>query len=107
MTHKWANEIKAWLDGTPVEFRIAGPATSVLLGPWSTFLGPLVSFDNHRLEFRIKKEKKKGWINIYKKSYPYISPLIYATKEDAVAQRRHGEDCAACIEIEYEEGQGL
>lgn len=44
--------------------------------------------------------KIKRWLNIYPSQ-----PLVYATKEEAESNGR--DTRLACIEIEYEEGEGL
>lgn len=57
--------------------------------------------------YRIKPEKKTGWINLYgdcqMKSGHHFT--VYPTKE--IADHAAGESRIACIQIEYSEGEGL
>lgn len=59
------------------------------------------SFVHDSDRYRIKPEKKKGWVNIY----PDIASGAYESKEKA--DRAASRSRIACIKIEYEEGQGL
>jgi hypothetical protein len=52
-------------------------------------------------EYRIKPEKKTAWLNIYPNGYA----VFYPTKE--VALSNPDPHPAACIQITYEEGEGL
>lgn len=66
--------------------------------------------DDKVYKWRIKPEKKKGWVNIYPYSQQpnkYAGDVvgIYNTKELADAGAVLNR--VACIEIEYEEGEGL
>ncbi len=62
-------------------------------------------------EYRIKPEKKKGWINIYHKpvgvDHQYFSGIGGPYDSHLIAKTYRGRNCVACIEIEYEEGEGL
>lgn len=52
-------------------------------------------------EYRIKPEKKKAWVNIYYNKMCGHYSSKKAADEGAMSGRM------ACIEIEYEEGEGL
>ena len=95
MSHKWANEIKAWVDD-PESVQCRN-----LDGVWSQIRAGLGLFDNPNYEFRIKPKKHTGWINIYSHHGSPQHPSKEAADRGAVAGR------IACIQIEYEEGQGL
>lgn len=68
------------------------------------------STESQRERIKIEEESKfvpsqfeprhKRWVNFY----PNASNR-HATKEDADAVR--GEDCIACVEVDFTEGQGL
>lgn len=104
--HKWADVLIAIAEGRPVQC-------------WSNcnddWLDCTVTENVNPLtkpyhEWRVKPEKKIGWINIY---YPDSedemfrpSAYIYPTQEEAIAKASR-IDRIACIQIEYEEGQGL
>lgn len=65
----------------------------------------LFHFGANNLKYRIKAEKKTGWINLYP-SGPYNQ--IYSTKEQANNSASFQQDNRiACIQITYEEGEGL
>jgi hypothetical protein len=60
--------------------------------------------------YRIKPEKKKGWIAISReksRDKGIICSLLYETREEAIQSMSIYNQAIACIEIEYEEGQGL
>lgn len=67
-THKWAKEIKAFVDGQAVQWRtvIAGvPAPWLSLDP---YLYKLQSFDHPDREFRIAPPRVEKWANLYESS---------------------------------------
>ena len=53
----------------------------------------------HEREWRVKPQKLKMWVNVYKTIFGY------STKDEA--NERAAPDRIACIEIEFEEGEGL
>lgn len=55
-------------------------------------------------EYRIKPERKTGWVNIYGDSA--VAAGIYQRKIDA-DENADGKRRVACIQISYEEGEGL
>ncbi len=90
--------LQAFAEGKPVQFK------GIHTQEWTDILWPSFSTD---LEWRIKpkpKVKVKGWINIYS-DRSSLSGWIYKTKEEADGLRIHS--CIACVEIEYEQGEGL
>lgn len=110
--HKYAKVIKAWADGEPVQYKTNDE------GDWKDFDYPHMypAWNNH--EWRIKPEKKTGWIFIQTNHSPvrtnsnsvhYPNQFIYETQEEAMLafQNNYMTDVVACIQIEYEEGQGL
>ncbi len=64
-------------------------------------LAPHVSF-NSTGKYRIKPEKKIGWINIYGRG---VGSVFHQSKQHADEYQLHNR--LACIKIEYEEGEGL
>lgn len=67
-THKWAKEIKAFVDGEAVQWRGAGhtsEASWILLDPT---LYKLQSFDQPGREFRIAPPRVEKWANLYESS---------------------------------------
>lgn len=63
-------------------------------------------FYTHSLvEWRIKPEKKTGWINIYRDPLSYHATTLFKTKEEA--DENASVVRIACIQITYEPGEGL
>lgn len=60
------------------------------------------------LQWRIKPEKKTGWINVYVSEHIATSrhAIIWDTKQEADKNADHNSRIA-CIQITYEEGEGL
>jgi hypothetical protein len=73
-------------------------------GRWLDMDAP--SFAEAPTLYRIKPEKKKGWVNIYNGWTAACAYQFSDTKEQA-DERAASRNRTACIEIEYEEGQGL
>jgi hypothetical protein len=48
--HKWAEAIKAWADGKPIQFRVIGGTY------WGDVKEAYPSFSNEKLEWRVKPE---------------------------------------------------
>lgn len=105
--HKHAEILKALAEGKTIQYKNVHcdnvwrdmPYTTVG-DVWNSLcLGKDTSFS-----FRVKPEKKKGWINIYPTNQ--CSEKVHATKEAATIADG-AEWRIACIEIEYDEGQGL
>jgi hypothetical protein len=71
-----------------------------------------VGWDQDPTKYRIKPEKKRGWLVIMNGS---LQPLFNNEQQARKYIQQHREQnknnkdsvIAACIEIEYEEGQGL
>lgn len=99
--HKHADCIIAWAEGKQIQIQN-------LDGTWFDFRGTIPQW-HEDVNYRVKPEKKKGWINIYRlhesaRTHGY-GGQIYQDKHDAAPGWPRGR--VACIEIEYEEGQGL
>lgn len=92
--HKNADVIIAFAEGKQIQSRHKEHPFK-----WRDMDG-LHGIDNDCFEWRIKPEKQKLWINIY----PSGGVQTYTSKENAdkYCGRR-----IACIEIEYEIGEGL
>jgi hypothetical protein len=88
--------IQAFALGKVIEFRTANNSEWLVV-KMPTWL------DN--CDYRIKPEKKKAWVNVYNWKMVPCSYDISSTKEQA--DNRASPSRIACIEIEYEEGQGL
>ena len=95
--HKHYDIIVAWAEGKPIQFR-NGP------DGWQDFpTGTTPIFCSDTL-YRIKPEKKKGWVNIYKTSNNLGNSIgsLYKTKQEADAGATP-RNRVACIEIEWKE----
>ena len=102
--HKNADVIIAFAEGKEIQNKYK---TSSNWFDWdSEMADTFPNFDRNDLEWRIKPTKKKGWINIYS-AYPGVEYQFNNTKEDADMRAGNNSNRSACIEIEYEEGQGL
>lgn len=81
---------------------------------WSIF-----NHNPHYYQWRIKPEKKTGWVNVYpahkgitqiaethldKNNNGFVGS-VWPTKE--IAKSYQNRDCIACIEVSFEEGEGL
>lgn len=114
--HKWADVIIAFAEGKEIQFKNISLDSTY---PDWTDTKCLYGINYEYLQWRVKPEKKTGWINIYPKEYNFFnyedckdrvmgnSGGVYtdrgmADKADAESGKR-----IACIQIEYEEGQGL
>lgn len=106
--HKLAEVIIAWAEGKDIQFRYPDDA-QMKLREWTTFVHSIsqANFNGDEIEWRIKPEKTVGWVNVYA-DLPFFGDL-HTTEEAAKFIRLHGgrKDAIACIQIEYEEGQGL
>ncbi len=97
--HKHADVIIAYAEGKEIQHR----RIDALDGEWTTPLG-LHNLNSGVYDWRVKPEKKKFWLNIYSNG----SKAAYDSRESA--DERCGLSISpriACIEVEYEEGQGL
>ena len=94
--------IKAWGEGKEIQY------FNSITKTWGNIGVDNPSFTMPDDKYRIAPEKKKGWINIYKNSTgcDATGGYIYQSKE-AADMTPTSFDRVACIEIEYEEGQGL
>jgi hypothetical protein len=86
--HKWANVIKAWADGYPIQFR------RFVLINWSDWIDfpenfePII-WDDPDVEFRIKPEKE------LQESYKWFKVCYKCHDEtvDLLIQAKNLEDC--------------
>ena len=108
--HPWADVLIAIAEGREVQFRSVGGGCywtdfradyHAWPGVSSEILNPI---GNPHLEWRVKPQKLKRWVNVYKVDN---SVVMWETKEEA--DKAGAGDCRriACIEIEFEEGDGL
>lgn len=83
--------IQGYIDGKEIQYRMHGYQT------WNEATTPTFSFNN--TQYRIKPQKKEGWINIYKNRISGYH--IHSTKEKAL--RVKGCGYTTTIKIEWEE----
>lgn len=99
--HKHAECIKAWADGKEVQYRY----TTIKPLEWITPQNETtLDWSCKNVEWRIKPEKKEGWVNIYPSGYGRMHPTKVQA-DQAVSNEPDGR--IACIKITYEEGEGL
>lgn len=107
--HKHAEVIKAWADGEMIQWR-NGPSMNWHdydvdehpYGPWSD------SEEWKNAGWRIKPEKKTGWLAISKGLNSSFSLLSADEAKSQLVNNCGGViECIACIQIEYTEGEGL
>lgn len=94
--HSWAEVIKGWADGKPIQYKNRGLS-------WEDWPGLRVcpNFNSDTILWRIKPEKKSVWINIYPPTLPPCWNVSHTTKERADAEA--SPQRIGCIEYEYEE----
>lgn len=97
--HKWADVLIAYAEGRKVQVRHLGDTE------WVT-TGNLASINHPNYEYRIKPEKKTGWVNIYKGDYMRVGQ-VYCSRTDADNGSDSSVERLACIQIQFEEGEGL
>jgi len=93
---------QAWYDGKPLQYRRKNSEA------WHDLLESVDYFNKlsiSRNEWRIKPEKKKGWISLLgHDALPLCSSVVYSTKEQAIrANSGSSLPLVATIEIEWEE----
>lgn len=91
--HKHAAVIKAWADGAIVQINYRDPDSN-----WYDIKQPTWDIKHG---YRIKPEKKEGWLNIYSNGSGNLHESRVPADLHAAASR------IACIKITYEEGEGL
>ena len=98
--HKNADVIIAFAEGKTIQHKYADRGWLDYTEGESTFT-PINCSKGY--EWRIKPDKKKGWINIY--GHNCLGRYVFATKPSAdAAHSGISATRIACIEIEYEEG---
>lgn len=95
--------MRAYLEGKEIE---CAPAKFTFENVWQPVPEP--SWDVINYKYRVKKEKQTGWLVIYKGLDGSILPglCIEKVKERALAISSIGF-AIACIQITWEEGEGL
>ena len=100
--HKHYDVIVAWAAGEEIEYK--NPH-----GEW-ILLQTEFPYFHHSVQHRIKPKlvKKEGWVNVYKATERYHIGMAcvsnaYATKEEALADRRINPEPTDTIRIEWEE----
>lgn len=102
--HRNADVIIAFAEGRKIQARyidpVAGPE-----GDWDDATD-LAGIESNQLEWRIKPEKVKGWVAISADGWV---TGVAESREQALTDHAiiHDTAPAACIEIEYEPGEGL
>lgn len=104
--HKWYDVIVAWAEGKTIQYkdvRVAGTTS------WNDV--PAMGtprFDEIRCDWRVKPERKVGWINIYRTSDGQDTVgKLHSTKEDALIFSKSSSCIVACVKLSYIEGEGL
>ena len=108
--HRWAEVIKAWADGKTVQYRDDVDEQwfdhNIHHPEWYDYR-PLAWTDD-RGEWRIKPERKTGWINIYHPPFSAaIRTGVHVHADKASADREAPGSRIACIQISWTEGEGL
>jgi len=91
--HKYADVIKHWADGGEIQWKDSN-------GVWNDRATETTTPAFNYLEWRIKPQKKKVWLNFYT-----IGTYVYSSKEEA--DRCATASRIACVCVEFEEGEGL
>ncbi len=92
--HPHADVLIAIAEGREVQFHYGS------MKGWRTPASDDVNPLNHpEYAWRVKPQKQRMWVNVYKTIFGY------STKDEA--NERAAPDRIACIEIEFEEGDGL
>lgn len=66
----------------------------------------LSDLTNTLIKWRVKPEKQTGWTILYRTcNNKLITGVVYSSKEEALNSATPG--CIACIQISFEEGEGL
>jgi len=105
--HKWADVIIAFAEGKELQCAFRGSEwRDWKFTPHETPFAPWHCQCEY--EWRIKPEKQKFWINIYSEDqYSYFHKSRELADKSAVLNQKGKDMRIACIEIEYEKGQGL
>lgn len=95
--------LQAYADGKEIQLAYRAAKGK----EWATCDSGVLNLSDDRFVWRVKPEKKTGWINIYPPTHFHTVGMnsIYDTKENADTNK--SRDRIACIQITYEEGEGL
>lgn len=100
--HKHAEVIKAWADGKAIQWKH--------MGPWCDFDSPKFGpWNNPNIEWRVKPEKKTGWIAIYstKTKNGAQTSYFYDNLDNLKDNLKRALVPYTIVQIEYTEGEGL
>lgn len=93
--------LQAYAEEKPIQF--LHPEEQKINKPWRDFQYGINMDPPGYLEimnWRVKPEKKTGWIALYKNGHEQITSVFFSYKPNV-------PDAIACIQITYEEGEGL
>lgn len=103
--HTHASILRAIADGKQVQWKHSDPVIG-----WVDFQPNVHRWPGAlpKMEWRIKPEKQKRWVNIYSGR----TATLHFTREDAdktaaTLKRVYGYTRQACLAVEFEEGEGL
>lgn len=97
--HKYADVIIAWAEGKEIQCKYAGMWMDWRNSIRQPMVGPNFSTE---IEWRIKPEKKTGWVNIYKtEKGSYCLGQLHSSEGEA--RITFGEEHVATVQIEWEE----
>ena len=94
--------LQAFAEGKEIQFQI-GPKEWRTLNYGIEDIAENVSPAWDQYKWRVKPEKKTGWINIYPNGF---AGFVYSTQVKCM-QEHNWNTRIACIKITYEEGEGL
>ena len=100
--HRHYDVIVAWAAGEEIEY------WSDSSEKWYSCVGDVIFRDHFQYRIKPKLVKKEGWVNVYKATERYHIGMAcvsnaYATKEEALADRRINPEPTDTIRIEWEE----
>lgn len=85
--------LQAYKEGKPIEFK------RPLWSEWNIKCNSIFNFNEYL--YRVKKEKKEVWLNIYPSNIPLINATSHPSEEEA--NKRAGKNRVACVRVEWEE----
>jgi hypothetical protein len=95
--HKWADVIKAWAEGKPIQYFSIADNSWRECAPGTSWWGNLVIY-------RIKPEKKSIWLNIYTfNTNKNIRNIVYSYNTKTEADNNAASDRVDCIEYVYKD----
>lgn len=115
--HEYADAIVAWAYGEPVQYRLTEEARSLTGSRRVGWVdaektdNSFFDFNDTNVEWRPKPRKKTGWMLVYQKTGAgqyngmFYGGMVLACPPNESSDLRAG--AVACIQIEFEEGEGL